>query len=486
VSATGGDSLAGSLGKERKRSSRTVIFAVIIVAVLVLGAVVWLTVQSGNNINNRVPYSYAHIPISITGNAGFTTANGVLAGKGTASDPYIIADWDIYAEGAHGISISHTDAHFIVRNCSVHDTLHNIATYDGIYLSACINGTLENNICSRDFCGIFLSSSRNNTLVNNDCRSNLQNGICLNSSSGNTLSKNTCDSIYRGERSGDGIYLVSSWNNILSANTCIGDGNNGIYLVSSCNNTLSNNTCTNDQYGIVLGSSSNNNKLSNDNCSSNIQDGIELSASNNNTLNKNRCSSNLGEGIWLTSSTNNTLSNNTCFYDNAGVDLWESSNNWLVNNNCSSDNIGVRVISSDNNTIGQNNCSSNHQFGICFEPSDKNNEVFWNLLCNNVGYGVAVSGSNNRIWYNIIIGNNGATSTYNASHEQARDDGTNNWWNGTDFLGNHGNYWSDWTTPSAVTPGIVDHPYIIPGNAGAKDYYPLSNDPRYIQVETLS
>jgi len=32
----------------------------------------------------------SHDPIYIEGNAGFTAANGVVAGSGTAGDPYII------------------------------------------------------------------------------------------------------------------------------------------------------------------------------------------------------------------------------------------------------------------------------------------------------------------------------------------------------------------------------------------------------------
>ena len=94
----------------------------------------------------------------------------------------------------------------------------------------------------------------------------------------------------------------------------------------------------------------------------------------------------------------------------------------------------------------------------------------------NLLYGVNISsGSNNVIWNNTFINNNGAGSTYDSSHIQACDDGTNNWWNSTD---NYGNYWSDWTTPDvAPADGIVDVPYDIAGSAGAKDYYPLTTTP---------
>ena len=72
-----------------------------------------------------------HSPICILGNAAFTAAYGVTGGTGTASDPYIIAGWDInvsqspwhgqYYNGPYpGIGISNTDAHFVVLNVNIH------------------------------------------------------------------------------------------------------------------------------------------------------------------------------------------------------------------------------------------------------------------------------------------------------------------------------------------------------------------------------
>ena len=383
--------MPGSLGKEGKRSSRVRIIATVIVAVLVLAAVAWLTVQI---VNNRSEYT-KHSTISINGNGGFTKANGVVGGSGTVSDPYIIADWDINASTRIGISIKDTDTHFIIRNCYVHD---GSASWSGIYLVNCFSGTLENNVCSKNLNGITLDSSSNNTLVNNTCSSNSHDGIAIGSS-----------------------------NNELINNNCSSNDYDGIYLVYSSNSTLRNNICRSDGHA-----------------------GISLDRSNNNALSNNNCSSNDYDGIYLYSSSNNTLWNNIC--------------------------------------------SSNSHDGMHLNKSSNNNEISWNLVCSNAGYGMNISlgdvvlpsGSNNHIWNNIYIGNNGATDAYNASHAQARDDGTNNWWNSTDAYGNHGNYWSDWTTPDALSPvGIVDHPYIIPGSAGAKDYYPLSHNPQKIGISFI-
>lgn len=291
----------------------------ILVAVLIVGAVAWLAVKNLNNGEQHPDEYTTHSAISIDGNGGFTNASGVVWGSGSASDPYIIANWDITEISPCGILIQKTDAHFIVRNCHVHGG----SQYNGISLWLCVNGTLERNNCSNCAYGIALDSSSNNTLINN-------------------------------------------------------------------------------------------------NCSSNDIDGIHL-------------------------------------------------------------------FSSSYNTLWDNNCSNNYDGGIYLDSASDSNEISWNQISNNGGRGVDISsGSNNRIWYNVIVGNDGATGTYNASHEQARDNGTNNSWNSTDAYGDHGNYWSDWITPDSVPPqGIVDQPYIILGSAGAKDFYPLSYNPLYIGISFI-
>jgi len=77
------------------------------------------------------------------------------------------------------------------------------------------------------------------------------------------------------------------------------------------------------------------------------------------------------------------------------------------------------------------------------------------------------------IWNNTFIENNGANDTFYASHIQAFDGGTNNFWNSSGSPHGYGNRWNDWTSPDADNDGIVDKPYTIWGSAGAKDHYPL-------------
>ncbi len=60
-----------------------------------------------------------HASISIANDAGFTAANGVTGGSGTASDPYVISCWLIQVPSGTGIQVSGTTKAFVVRDVEV-------------------------------------------------------------------------------------------------------------------------------------------------------------------------------------------------------------------------------------------------------------------------------------------------------------------------------------------------------------------------------
>lgn len=247
----------------RRRSSRLSILTVLLAVAVISGALAGLMVRvmsSGRDWRSEAPtvlpaeslYNPSN-PITISGNAAFTAANGVVGGTGTLSDPYIIANWNISASFVAGISISGTDAHFIVRDCLV----GGFGFSNAISLSGCANGTLENNTCIGYADGIFLTSSSHNTLINNTCVSNSNWGINLYSSNNNSLINNTC-----GFNSFDGIYLYSSSDNVLRANNCNLNSGDGIWLDLSNDNTLiGNNLIGNSWDGITVALSSSGNVI---------------------------------------------------------------------------------------------------------------------------------------------------------------------------------------------------------------------------------
>jgi parallel beta-helix repeat protein len=370
----------------------------------------------------------AHDPIVINGNAGFTNESGVVWGSGTESDPFIMEDWDINASSTHGIHVKDSDVYFVIRGCSVFNTGQFTKL---IYLENCNNGTLSDNNCSNSGgqgVGIDLLYSCNNTLVNNTCSSN--------------------------------VY--------------------GVWLIYSIGNTLVNNICSNNSGGIVVDYGSNSNTLVNNTCSNSSLWGILLDHATSNMLINNNCS-NCDSGIEVYCSSSNMLINNCCSNNWRGTYLDTSSSNTLVGNNCSNGTYGILLGASNGNSLINNTCISNNRVGIEILGSSEamciGNSIAFNLIRNNSGRGIEIGGlsNDNRIWNNTFADNNGATDTYDAAHIQAIDDGLGNWWNSTD---GYGNYWSDWTTPDAIPPwGVVDHPYLLDGSAGAEDYYPLTTTP---------
>jgi hypothetical protein len=157
VSVTDGDSLPEKRGDAPSRLPWVFYVAAIVVAILVVGAGAWVAVQS----ENKKSVYTTHGALTIIGNANFTAANGVIGGSGTASDPYVIANWDIDAAKSMGIYMESTDAHFIIRNCYVHGG--STSLYDkqvGIDLDSCSNGTLSGNDCSGNLAGIGLDGFR--------------------------------------------------------------------------------------------------------------------------------------------------------------------------------------------------------------------------------------------------------------------------------------------------------------------------------------
>ncbi len=115
-------------------------------------------------------------PIYIYGDTGFTAANGVIGGRGTADDPYVIEGWQIpasYPYTDYGIYIDHTSRHFVIRNCSVEG-----ARDAAIRFNTVENGRIEQCLLVGNGSGIELENSRYNVITGNMIRNNLY-GIAM-------------------------------------------------------------------------------------------------------------------------------------------------------------------------------------------------------------------------------------------------------------------------------------------------------------------
>jgi len=217
----------------------------------------------------------SHGPIYIDGDEDFTSANGVVAGSGTESDPYMIKNWVIDASGNRGIWIKDTTKYFIIRNCVIEN---GEASY-GIYLANVRNGRIEEVTCNGNYAGIVLKDSDNNNLSNNVCTNNGQP--------------------YGGWPARGGIYMLDSNYNTLLNNICENNAIYGIGMWRSKNNILSNNTCKNNSGGIYLEQDSHRNTLQNNLCENNTRYGIHMWNADHNTLSTNVLKNNGSDGVYL-------------------------------------------------------------------------------------------------------------------------------------------------------------------------------------------
>jgi parallel beta-helix repeat protein len=192
----------------------------------------------------------SHAPILIDGDAGFTPTNGVTSGSGTAAAPYVIEGWNIDASSANGIEVRNTSAHFIIRNCYVHDGGDN--NKHGIYFETVKNWKIDDVTSINNFQGIFLVYSSDGAIDNCTSENNLAKGIWLWYSPNNTV----INCVMRKNHFED-IHLWHSDNNIVE-NCVLGGYDHGITIDSAENNTVTNCSVENNNFGVYFNISSGN------------------------------------------------------------------------------------------------------------------------------------------------------------------------------------------------------------------------------------
>jgi nitrous oxidase accessory protein NosD len=124
-----------------------------------------------------LPLQYpAHDPIRIGSDADFTTANGVVSGRGTSRDPYVIESWDIDATFGIGIHVSDTTDYFIIRNVNVANGQYG---YDGILFENVRNAVIESVGLAQNYHGIQVIRSASVALNGVYATGSSQDGILV-------------------------------------------------------------------------------------------------------------------------------------------------------------------------------------------------------------------------------------------------------------------------------------------------------------------
>jgi parallel beta-helix repeat protein len=376
--------------------------------------------------------------IFINGEADFTVANGLTEegtsgqpkGNGSAGNPYIIENWVIDASAAHGIWINNTNLHVILRNIIVSN---GGSSFEGIWLQNANNTVITNITSTNNGDGISLWGANNITITNVTVANNNW-GFELEEAHNNTITH------------------ITAANNVV-----------GVYMFRSHNNTITH--TTQDSNGFCISDSRNNsidttNKIDGKSVRYfESQNGIILSGSDD-----------VGQVIFV--NTNNSRIENldiSGLY--VGILFDDSHNNTITHTTAANNDFGVYLYRSHDNTIMYTNVSANNGEGISLSSSH-NNTIIYNTATNN-DYGISLTYNSNfnRIWNNNFVAND--------LYEAFCSGSLGNQWN-YDQTGNYyGNYTAQY--PSAIHDGRVwNTPYVIAGDAGDQDLYPLVNRTFYI------
>jgi parallel beta-helix repeat protein len=151
-----------------------------------------------------------HAPIIIVGDSSFADpANGVISGKGSKSDPYIISGWRIDG-GDVCIYIEGTTKYFLIQDCALN------TGGNGILIAHSSNGRIEK--CRIASVGLTSCSSAVQGEYN--C---CGDGICIYRSRDVTVRNNTVR-----DSNASGISLYGSSNCLVEANRVLRNGGEGI------------------------------------------------------------------------------------------------------------------------------------------------------------------------------------------------------------------------------------------------------------------
>lgn len=210
--------------------------------------------------------SETHDPIHIFSDSEFTAAKGVRSGTGTATDPYIIEDWDVSVGTTDGIRIESTLAYFVIQNVAFSGA--GLYGYDGVSLAAASNGRVDSCTFQWVDVGVRGVSCKNITVSScdvTDCRAGMRFDTSLDITfKGNVISQCQfgagCQSSYRCTIAGNridnsseaGIYLESSTDVNVKANV-LENGQAGVHLEKSSrvvahHNNIINNTMQGSEF----------------------------------------------------------------------------------------------------------------------------------------------------------------------------------------------------------------------------------------------
>ncbi|MBD3187527.1 PKD domain-containing protein [Candidatus Bathyarchaeota archaeon] len=259
-----------------------------------------------------------HATILISGDGDWGIgSNGVVAGNGSANNPWIIANWTIDGGGMTvPIAISNTRDHFVIKNCTLFNSGFT-SSRGCVNLNNVTNGRVENNTWYDSYTGVYMNNCNNSVVHDNTwgmIATNAAWGINLLASHHNNLTSNLLShALTNHDGVGVGIRLSGSSNNTIQSNWCERAAT-GIYLLHSDENNLTDNDCVENLRGIYIGNADDNQVVGN-RLVQNTDEGIEWNTANGNEIANNTIKDRpAGSDCIVGFSGTNNIHDNDCEY----------------------------------------------------------------------------------------------------------------------------------------------------------------------------
>jgi len=426
------------------------IIIIIFLLSLLINPIIYAKGHSNDNSNNNgdiqkvssplcnidtLSYKYRFFPIFIDENSDLEhlkgRLNGVIKGKGTEHDPYIISGWELSCNSLfwkmlkidYAITINNVDKYIIVKNNFIHnwDKTHGADVVTGaIYVSYSSNIVIENNFIQDNVYGVVVSESTNCAIFSNNVISNVF---------------------------GISSHCSHTENPILIYDNIVKNNLDGFRCVES-NSHIYNNEIFNNDDGIILLSDSS--IIKNNHIYENLGTGIK-SLDSQSIIENNDIQYNNEWGIYINGGPTCNVSRNDIKYNKAsGIYITEC--NPSIENNTISYNEEYGIYNSDNNAelYIAHNTIEGHPIGIL---PRSNSKIVYNNIIMNTEIGINAGDSNPIINYNNFEGNTwGLTRSGMSPWVTA----TYNWWGSADGPSGYGPGSGDPVTYQAIiTPWLT-------------------------------
>lgn len=360
-------------------------------------------------------------PISILGNADFTSENGVVGGTGAMDDPYIIAGWEIVVPSGepYGVRIENVTAQFVLRGLIIQNAAEMGGA--GIRIGFAEGGSIEGCSIANSMHGIDIVSSTDISM---------DNCILYVSGRGLRVLGESADQ-YRHEITPSNLYNNTPLYYFygLDGDTISGLQGGHLTIAGSRNLTVSNNEITNGDGMVLAFVEDSTITLNLIHRIANVitEHGIHLYESRNNLVTSNVVKNNRLAGIQMTLSSGNRIVDNFSYVNDSGIRVLASDDNVIRGNDLYANVTGIGLLggASGNSIIGntvhddsqhmaqgiaveaassnsiERNLVYGSEIGIMFEAQAFANSAMDNTVVSG-GYGLYVSGTNNTIERNLL------------------------------------------------------------------------------------